>query len=405
MYCGIDVAKNKSQICFLSNDKKVLSNFEIVHNDEGFHRLTKGLSKDSIIGLETTGVYSQTIYYYLKNLSYNVSYINNNRLKNFSDLQYPTIKNDKIDAQMIAEYLFHNHKRMVVADFNELKDIVRLYVKMTKQLTKYKYMFKSQLNIIFPEIETNYSINITKTIPNLLLLCPSPKELMLTDPNKLLKILKTKVKSNRLNLEFIKGVQELAKKSIGVKDYPTKCFQRTIQLMLFYNELIDELKEEMNILIDKTPYKSLLEISGYATIGVATIIGEIQDIRKFSNHKKFVKYIGLDVTEHQSGTTKKNSYISKKGNNTLRNLFYNLALGSLSRDQELRTFYDKLREKGKHPKKCLTATSRKLAIKTYYHLQKCHNTKVLEKQQANSENTIVNTKNKLMNYSKEEIKK
>lgn len=35
-------------------------------------------------------------------------------------------------------------------------------------------------------------------------------------------------------------------------------------------------------------------------------------------------------------------------------------------------FFHKLKDKGKHPKKCMVATARKIAIKTYYEMKKCH---------------------------------
>jgi hypothetical protein len=34
-------------------------------------------------------------------------------------------------------------------------------------------------------------------------------------------------------------------------------------------------------------------------------------------------------------------------------------------------FYARLKAKGKHPKKCMVALSRKLAIKAYYDMKKC----------------------------------
>ena len=76
MYCGIDVAKGKSQVCIMDKNKKVILNSEFKHNIEDLKRLEKYLTKDIIIGMESTGNYSKTIYYYLK-ARYNTYYIDN----------------------------------------------------------------------------------------------------------------------------------------------------------------------------------------------------------------------------------------------------------------------------------------------------------------------------------------
>jgi hypothetical protein len=39
---------------------------------------------------------------------------------------------------------------------------------------------------------------------------------------------------------------------------------------------------------------------------------------------------------------------------------------------EFSKYYFKLKERGKHPKKCIVATARKLAVKCYYDFLKCH---------------------------------
>ena len=36
MYCGIDVSKNKSNICIIDKEKKILKEFSIEHTREGF---------------------------------------------------------------------------------------------------------------------------------------------------------------------------------------------------------------------------------------------------------------------------------------------------------------------------------------------------------------------------------
>jgi len=69
MYCGIDVAKNKSQIAILDGNLEIKNEFEIVHDREGFNKLEKHLTKDIKIALEVTGNYSNVVYNNLKDLT------------------------------------------------------------------------------------------------------------------------------------------------------------------------------------------------------------------------------------------------------------------------------------------------------------------------------------------------
>ena len=54
-----------------------------------------------------------------------------------------------------------------------------------------------------------------------------------------------------------------------------------------------------------------------------------------------------------------------------------MALIHINYKKELSKFYFELKDRGKHPKKCLVATARKLAVKCYGDMVKCHEPKVL----------------------------
>jgi len=375
MFCGIDVSKNKSSVCIIDKDKKVLHEFGINHDRAGFEELEKHLTPKIRVGMESTGVYSKALYHYLKR-KHDVFYVNSYQMHTFCELHNPTIKNDKADARLIAEYVSQGMKEVHLQDSNVMKELSRLYFKVTKQLTKQKYMFKSELNVVFPELESHFSTLKVRSIPNMLLKYPTPKDIAEATDKELYQSLRASPKSNpRFGMKKVQRIKELAKDSIGVSNYPADYFKYTIKLLLFYQDLSEDLVERMEKEIDKTPYKKLLGEFGYSTRSLATIIGEIGDIRRFGNYKKLVKFIGLDITEERSGSSiNRQSYISKRGNRQLRSLFYNMVLPHLSYKTPHSKFFYKLRDqKGKHPKKAMIATSRKLAIKCYFDMKQCHN--------------------------------
>lgn len=374
MYCGIDVSKNKSNICLLNSSMKVEEEFEITHTKEGFQKIKEKIPKGTKVGLEVTANYCKTLYPFLKNEGYEAIYVDNVQMNIFSKLYSPKIKNDKADARLIARYVSTDFKHLNIMQMTELKDLSRVYYKITKQLTRYKLMFKDQIGIVFPELEKINQLTESRAILYLISKYPTPQKILETDPAKIQETLNEKLDYKFYNPDRTQKIINLAKESIGVKDYPTKCLQQIADLTQKYLEIVNNIKKEMKLSIQDTPYTPLLDEYGFRTISVATIIGEIGDIRRFPTHKHFVSYCGLDISEHTSGSSiNKKSRITKQGNVILRKIFYNLVLCQLRYKTELSEFYYRLGKAGKHPQQCAVALSRKLAIKTYYNMKRCHN--------------------------------
>ena len=374
MYCGIDVAKGKSQVCIMDKDKKVIFNEEIQHNAEDFKKLEEHLSQETIIGMESTGNYSKVIYYYLKP-KYQVYYIDNVQMYNYARLRFMHVKNDKIDARLIAEYLMSDFKKIVPASMDELKDLCRLYDKATKQVIRFKKSFISQLAVIFPELDQVAYLRKCKAVLYMLMKYPSLKEIVNATTEELYHALVEHIQHEKyFTPEYVERIKEVAKISVGVPDYPTSCFKQTIKLLIIHQEAIEEIKDNMQELLSKTPYVKLLEKRGYAIVSLASIVGEVGDIRRFADYKKFIKYCGLDVSEKQSGkSTSIHCFITKQGNRYLRSMFYNLVLPQLNNEQEeFNAFYKRLKANGKHTTKCMVAVARKIAVRTYFDLMRCH---------------------------------
>jgi hypothetical protein len=289
------------------------------------------------------------------------------------------VKNDKIDARLIAQYLMHGFKISTPIRTDSLKDLARLYCRLIKNRSRYKCMFESQLNVVFPELESKINLHKSNGLFPMLLKYPTPQHIAAADPNELRQSM---MKSNKnaavYTTEYVQELQALATQSIGVKDYPAECFIYTTQLILYYDEIVKEIKQKMQEIIDTTPYAKMNNEFGFNTVALALIIGEVGDIRRFPHHKKFVGYCGLDVRQKQSGKmVVSNLRITKRGSKILRNTFYNLVITHIRHKTEVGEFYLKLRANGKHAKKAIVAAARKLAVKTYYDMQHCHDTPVL----------------------------
>ena len=56
-------------------------------------------------------------------------------------------------------------------------------------------------------------------------------------------------------------------------------------------------------------------------ITALTILAEAGDMRRFSHHRQFLKYCGLDLAKSQSGQSRGKETLSKRGNKRLRMIF------------------------------------------------------------------------------------
>lgn len=372
MYCGIDVSKDKSDVCIIDNDKNVVEQCIIEHNKEGFEKLSSLLTSNAKVGMESTGAYSEALRQYLLKEGYEVLYVDTNISKTYAQLRRPNIKNDKSDALMLAHYIAEGLKTNEYVNLTELKDLSRLYFKTLKAVTKYKLMYRSELATIFPELEHHFSIYHTINLPSILIEYPTPKRISAATPEELYAIVKRNNPKSSVGMSFIQRLQRVASESIGA-DKPTTAFVEITKMMMHYVKSIESIKLQMEEGIKKTPYAKLLDEYGYGITGLATIVGEIADVRRFPNHKKFVSYCGFSISETTSGKSiNKQSFTTKSGNRILRNHFYNLVLMNISKKRPLEKFYRHLRNQGKHPKKAMIATARKIAVKTYFDMMKCH---------------------------------
>ncbi len=112
-YVGIDVAKEKHYVCVLDKDTELSTKpFWIYSDILGLRNLVTKLAElslnndDFIIGVESTGAFSETLYEYITDADYKVILLNSYQTAKFRDFSTGRkIKNDSIDAYVIAELL------------------------------------------------------------------------------------------------------------------------------------------------------------------------------------------------------------------------------------------------------------------------------------------------------------
>jgi len=122
---------------------------------------------------------------------------------------------------------------------------------------------------------------------------------------------------------FLSDFYALAKISIGIpvdeKSESLKMFRVVLQEVIDLCTKRQELEDQAHAFLkDNRQYQILRSIPGIGPILALTIIAESGDMKRFSHHRKYLKYCGFDLSTHQSGQFRGQSKLSKRGNARLR---------------------------------------------------------------------------------------
>ncbi|NTW98029.1 MAG: IS110 family transposase [Oscillochloris sp.] len=105
----------------------------------------------------------------------------------------------------------------------------------------------------------------------------------------------------------------------------------------------------------------MMSIKGLGRRAASDLLGEIGDLRSFSDSRELVAYAGLNPREFRSGTSvHKHTRLSKQGNARVRALLYMPALTALQHNPIIKALRDRLVARGKAKMAAVGAAMRKL---------------------------------------------
>lgn len=132
---------------------------------------------------------------------------------------------------------------------------------------------------------------------------------------------------------------------------------------------IATLEAELNMMTseeDKKDIKNLQTITGVGdktAVAIVACVNSMPDFDNHSNSKKLTKFAGLSPRVSQSGTQDKSKSRTQAGQKRLRTCLYQGAKSAVHVCKQInpfKTFFEKLRAKGKSYKKALVATMHKM---------------------------------------------
>lgn len=300
---GIDISKATFDVVLLTGERE--SHAVFANQPAGFVALSEWLGRRTEepvhAGLEATGRYGDRLARYLYQAGHRVSLVNPARIKAYAEGQLRRNKTDKADAAIIADF------------------------------------------------------------------CRTQPVHLWQPPEPAYQELQARVR----HLQALKAMRQQEKNRLQ-SDSPSPQVQSLIeQHLAFLHDQIAVLQHQIADFIDQNAtlrhQKDLLvSIPGIADLTAATLLAEIQDVRRFENAKQLAAFTGLTPAHHRSGSSVRGrASLAKMGRASLRQALFFPAINARRWNPIVRTFCQRLEERGKAPMVIICAAMRKLVHLVY----------------------------------------
>ena len=383
-YVGIDVAKEKHYVCILDDTKEIaVKPFWIYSDILGLRKLVTKLAElslnndDFIIGVESTGAFSENLYEYITDADYKVVLLNSYQTAKYRDFSTGRkIKNDSIDAYVIAELLSTGkYKESFISndDYQSLKVLGRLKASLMDKIKTIKREISTVMATVNPEINKVFPNIFTKTAIAIIKAYPTAVDISKSTPQKMTKIFRH-IKGNNFNDEKAKFLIELSKSSIyGGRAHESRALMIRTNIRIL--ELLCQEKDEIEVQINSLLYnkietidasiENIKTIPGVSDKTISAVLGECGNIKRFPSVKSFIGYLGLYPTQYQSGNSMRVGRLAKRGIPIAKHALYMAAVASVIHNEQLRKIFRDKVSTGKSKKEALIIISKKLAAIIY----------------------------------------
>jgi len=306
---GIDISKLTIDVYLHVNQSHELFN----NNPAGFRKLISWLKKkkiilkDLLICFEHTGMYSFELANFLT--IKNIDYVMESAIQIKRSMGIVRGKNDKIDAQRIADYAYRRRDKL---EFSVLPS--KMIFKIQKLLSLRETMVKQR---------AGYKVTVQE---NSRILVKSEYKCFFEAQNKLVKSLTTQI---------CKVEEEI--KLIITSDFKLE-----------------------------NTYNLITSISGVGFIVAAYFISTTSCFTKFKNGRKYACYCGTAPFEYSSGTSIHfKTRVNPMANKKMKSLLNMSARSAITCDPELKEYYHRKVEQGKNKMSTLNIIRNKIIHRVF----------------------------------------
>ncbi len=303
------MAKDKFDACFTTIDEQQnishKSTKMFTNTTKGFEEFyqwcKKYLQKDILMHftMEATGVYYESLAYFLVEKGENVSVMLPNTVKKFGESLNVKSKTDRIDAKILGQMGVERKLpiwSVTTKIFRDLKTLTRERQSLVEMRTAVKNQLHAENHTAYP-----------------------------------LKTMITRIKNHikYLNMQIAGIEKEIANKV-----------------------------EKDNVVAEKI--KKIVTIPGIGFKTIVTVVAETQGFANFTSTRQLSSFAGYDIQMRDSGKFKGKTRISKKGNSHIRRAMYMPSISTKKHSETYKNFYERLNKRKQNGLVTGTAVQRKL---------------------------------------------
>jgi len=330
------------------------------------------------IGVESTAHYYQDIVTQLGNRGYGVTIINPATTYEERASALNWSKTDDLDLYAIAHALIQNkgmENKLPEGFYRKLMTLTRARRSEVQKRALTRIQIRTLMDHIWRDYQGLVEVNNNKPT----------KRLIFSDfwgqaslffienfphPSKLIELGKDKIweisKQNKLRIKetHIETLFYVAEKSIvkPMEDISAELLllRLAVQDLKRLDENVSVLEKEIEHVLLQTDGRLLLTVPGIGVITAAEFYSEIGDISNYEHAGQLIKKAGTNPIIIQSGGTQGfYGRISKQGNKHLRFIVYTVGKCLAQHNKDLRPYYERLKDRGKHSRKAYIALGNK----------------------------------------------
>jgi transposase len=275
-------------------------------------------------------------------------------------------KTDGKDAGIIAGLALQGKSQRLLAhraEFAELRNLAHFRHELMIDKNREVNRLHRLMDLIFPELLGIFKKNLGKGLMALLNKAVPPEQILSLGAAKVGQLL-SRNSQGKLGLKRALLVTEAAKNSVGMKSGLISLemeLKQVLKRIELNKKQCQEIEKAMKQALAGIPYsKILLSIPGMGEVTVATILGEVGDLRGYHSAREIIKLAGLNLYEISSGEHHGQKRITKRGRPLLRLVLYMASLRMIRTKGEFNGFYQRLTAKGKAKTKAIVALMCKL---------------------------------------------
>jgi len=337
VFVAIDIAKNKHdvKIKWPNGRTKIL---KIANSLAGYQSILDGVNEKCFYenitaAFEPTADYHRNIAYWLNQngvICHLASSLACARAREMLHTSWD--KHDRKDAGVILYLLEQGITKPfydpLIAKTMDIQEISNTYQQITIARTRcLNSLMNHSITLYFPEMERFIFSSRAEWFCKFLLKFPTPKSITRYHKETFVRrawdVTGRKVAKQR----FLEELYEIACESIAlpvdVNSLAVDMFKLQLKrlLALTMERKSLELRAE-SLLQDRIDYQRLRTLPGVGPIIAMMIIAESGDLKRFSHHRKYLKFCGFNLSASQSGTCQGSYRLSKRGNARLRYAFW-----------------------------------------------------------------------------------